>query len=208
MLKRSTSMSIYTYKFQKNMCEILNTEYFEDQSLSDQEIYKFPENYKYIGTQPWNKGNAEFQRGEFNPFYGKKHSRETKKHWSAIRKGKKKSEEARQKLKGKIPWNKDTPWSDEVKRKMSLAKKDCFGDKNNFYGRRHSDDTKQLMSSLKKGILTGPCSEEKKANIAKARVGKRWYKNIDSSECVCCYPGQEPIGWIPGMVKKKLEIIS
>lgn len=70
-----------------------------------------------------------------------------------------------------------------------------------FYGRKHSDKTKELMSNLKKGISTGPFSEEKRANIAKARVGKKWYKNIDSSECVCCYPGCQPEGWIPGMVK-------
>lgn len=109
--------------------------------------------------------------------------------------------------KGRIPWNKGVSWDEKARHKMSLAKNGCFGEKNNFFGKRHSDETKQLMSSLKKGIIAGPCSEEKKANIAKARVGKKWYRNIDSTECVCCYPGQEPNGWVPGMVKKKLEII-
>ena len=49
--------------------------------------------------------------------------------------------------------------------------------------------------------------KKRKANIAKARVGKRWYKNIDGTECTCCYPGNEPMGWIPGKVKKKSETI-
>jgi hypothetical protein len=200
-------MSIYTYKIHKALCEIFNTEYFEDPSLSDQELDKIPEDARYSAAEPWNKGNGEYQKGESNPFYGKKHTQKQKDHWSKIRTGKLLSEETKQKLRGRAAWNKGIPWEKKVKQKMSLAKKDCFGDKNNFYGRKHSDETKQLMSSLKKGILTGPCSEEKKANIAKARVGKRWYKNIDSSECVCCYPGEEPIGWIPGMVKKKLENI-
>lgn len=202
-------MSIYTYKTNKALCELFNTEYFEHPDVSDQELYKTPEGAKYNGVEPWNKGRGDFQKGELNPFYGKHHSEEVRRRWSEIRKGRKLSEEHKHKLKGHIPWNKGVSMSEDAKEKMSLAKKGMFvGEKNPFYGQRHSDETKQLMSSLKKGILTGPCSEEKKANIAKARVGKRWYKNIDSTECVCCYPGKEPAGWIPGMVKKKLETIS
>ena len=161
-------MSIYTYNSAKQFCEILNIEFQENPSISDQLIDE----------------GADLSNDKWGQMWGN------------------------QVNKGRTPWNKGLPWGEDVREKMSLAKKDCFGDKNNFYGRKHSDATKQLMSSLKKGILTGPCSEEKKANIAKARIGKRWYKNIDSTECVCCYPGQEPAGWIPGMVKKKLETIS
>jgi hypothetical protein len=36
-------MSIYTYKTQAFLCELLNTEYFEDPSLSDQELNNIPE---------------------------------------------------------------------------------------------------------------------------------------------------------------------
>lgn len=160
-------MSIYTYNSAKQFCEILNIEFQENPSISDQLIDE----------------GADLSNDKWGQMWGN------------------------QVNKGRTPWNKGLTWNEDVREKMSLAKQNCFGEKNNFYGRKHSDTTKQLMSSLKKGILTGPCSDEKKSNIAKARVGKRWYKNIDSTECICCYPGQEPKGWIPGMVKKKLETI-
>jgi len=43
-------MSIYTYKTQKALCEILNTEYYEDPCLSDQELYAIPEDSILGGT--------------------------------------------------------------------------------------------------------------------------------------------------------------
>ena len=43
-------MSIYTYKIHKNLCEILNTEYFESPSVSDQELDKIPEDSILGGT--------------------------------------------------------------------------------------------------------------------------------------------------------------
>lgn len=160
-------MSIYTYNSAKQFCKILDIEFQEHPSRSDQLIDE----------------GADLSNNKWGQMWGN------------------------QVNKGRTPWNKGLSWNEDVREKMSLAKQDCFGEKNNFYGRKHSDATKQLMSSLKKGILTGPCSEEKKANIAKARVGKRWYKNIDETDCTCCYPGNEPVGWIPGKVKRKLENI-
>lgn len=65
--------------------------------------------------------------GEKNPFFGRKHSDETKKHWSEIRKGRKESEETKLKkstaLKGRLPWNTGLHLSDEHKKKVSIALK-------------------------------------------------------------------------------------
>ena len=43
-------MSIYTYKTQKALCEIFNTEYYEDPRLSDQELDKIPQDSVLGGT--------------------------------------------------------------------------------------------------------------------------------------------------------------
>jgi hypothetical protein len=92
-------MSIYTYKTQKALCEIFNTEYYEDPCLSDQELSKLPEG-------EYNKPLT----GEAAPHYGCRHSKETKEHWSRIRKGIK-------------PPNTGIPMSVEAKLKSSLSHK-------------------------------------------------------------------------------------
>ena len=76
-----------------------------------------------------------FQDGVHNMFYGKKHTKESKKQMSesskgcvAWNKGKKMSPESRKKLsnscKGRVPWNKGIPHSTETKKKIGeLASK-------------------------------------------------------------------------------------
>jgi hypothetical protein len=49
-VKEYSSMSIYTYKTNKVLCEIFNTEYFEYPSISDQELSKLPEDSILGGT--------------------------------------------------------------------------------------------------------------------------------------------------------------
>lgn len=164
------------------------------------------------------KSEAQKRIGNIPPSaLGRKDTESTKQKKTLSRIGKKASPDTIEKLRkshmGQKAWNIGIPHSVETRNKISIASsnpseetrrkmsKAKIGNTNKL-GKRLSEKSKQLMSSVKKGILTGPCSEEKKANIGKARVGKRWYKNIDSTECVCCYPGQEPVGWIPGMVKK------
>ena len=120
ILQRSTSMSIYTYKFHKAMCDVLGTEYYEDLLLSDQEIDVIPEDAKNYGISggitpttwksgnvPWNKGRkvSEEERLRLKKMCenrvpwnkGKtgvqKHSEEWKQNHSAKLKGKKQSEE-------------------------------------------------------------------------------------------------------------------
>lgn len=74
-------MSIYTYKTQKALCELFNTEYYEHPSVSDQEMDKIPE--EATCAEPWNKSNDLFM-GKNNPmtervgekhfFWGRTHS--------------------------------------------------------------------------------------------------------------------------------------
>lgn len=84
-------------------------------------------------------GRTSSQHGKLNPWYGQKHSPETKKLLSELAKKRKKrsgfkhSEETKEKMrqkklgkpsnrKGHTPWNKGIATTDEIKRKMSEAK--------------------------------------------------------------------------------------
>jgi hypothetical protein len=69
---------------------------------------------------------------EQNPFYGKKHTEETKQKIGLARKGKK--------------------YSEETKKKMSLSQ---LGEKHPMYGKKHSEETKRKMSEsrLKKSTI-------------------------------------------------------
>lgn len=90
------------------------------------------------------------------------------------------SEESRLKMsnsrKGKPPWNK--------------------GKKNIF-----SEETLKIMSEKKLGLTTGPMDIQTKNKISNARKNKKWYKNPNTRECICCLPGDQPKDWIPGMYK-------
>jgi hypothetical protein len=74
-------MSIYTYKTHKALCELFNTEYYENPCLSDQQLDFIPENSTV--AEPWNKGNDMFmgknnpmaeRTGEKHFFWGKTHT--------------------------------------------------------------------------------------------------------------------------------------
>lgn len=141
--------------------------------------------------------------GRKNGFFGKTHSDEQKAKWKVSRKGTIVPDEVKQKLKGRIPWNKGKESSDETKQKMSEARAGkYFGENNNFYGKTHTNESKQKMSDAKKGKLIGPHSSSTVKKISEARKGKRWYKNQEGTECRCLVPGTEPPEWIPGMIKK------
>jgi hypothetical protein len=92
-------MSIYTYESAKRFCEILNIEFRESTAVSDQELDRIPEDV-------CNKALS----GSAAPHHGCRHSEETKKHWSKIRKGIK-------------PPNIGKPMSSEAKLKSSLSHK-------------------------------------------------------------------------------------
>lgn len=73
--------------------------------------------------------------GSNNPFYGKKHSEESRKKMSDAKKG-------------RIPWNKGKKASEESRKKMSEAKK---GKPSSFKGKKMSEETRRKLSELKKG---------------------------------------------------------
>lgn len=101
-------------------------------------------------TEKQKKAISKRQQGENNSFYGKKHSEETKEHWSKIRTGRKQSEKSKQKIseanKGKI-------LSFETKRKIAEARKNYTGENHPRYGRKHSEESKKKISESTKGRI-------------------------------------------------------
>ncbi len=81
--------------------------------------------------------------GELNPWYGKKHTEETKQKIGDGNRGKDVSEETREKLRN-LRLNK--PTSEETKEKISLS---MIGEKNHFYGKHHTEETKEKMRGPK-----------------------------------------------------------
>lgn len=63
-----------------------------------------------IGKSSWNKGLKGYNAGEKHPLFGKGHSDKSKKKMSESHKGHKFPKERRDKLKGRIPWNKGIPF--------------------------------------------------------------------------------------------------
>ena len=94
--------------------------------------------------------------GENHPFYGKHHSKETKRKLSEIKKGKHHSKETKRKI---SEAKKGKHLSEETKRKMSEAKK----------GKHLSEETKRKMSEAKKGKHV---SKETKRKMSEAHKGK------------------------------------
>jgi len=67
------------------------------------------------------------------------------------------------------------PISDENRAGMSarmLGNKICIGNKNHL-GKKHSPEARAKMSANRKGLCTGPLSEEHKAKISEAKKGLR-----------------------------------
>ena len=70
-------------------------------------------------------------QGEYNPFYGKKHSEDNKRKWS----------EQQSRFRH----------SDETKRKMSESHK---SENNHFYGKKHSIETRKIIGAKIKGMFS------------------------------------------------------
>jgi len=110
--------------------------------------------------------------GENNPFFGKRHSEETKARIGAKNRGRKPSEETRKKMSksrmGRKSWNegltketdprlkrhsevlKGTKHTPEAKKKMSEVR---MGEKNHFFGKKHTRNSIKKMSESKKGQI-------------------------------------------------------
>ena len=94
---------------------------------------------------------GQTNNGENNPFYGKRHTEETKQKISEANKGKKHefSEEHKQKI-GES--NKGKTLSEETKQKISESRKGkCCGENHPMFGKQHSEETKQKISEANKG---------------------------------------------------------
>ncbi|MFA5247875.1 MAG: NUMOD3 domain-containing DNA-binding protein [Patescibacteria group bacterium] len=84
---------------------------------------------------------------------------------SEAHKNKHPSEETRNKLKGRNPWNKGIPLSEEAKQKLSES---CKGRIPWNKGVPHKQESKNKMSIKKKGI---PLSEEHKKHLSESHKG-------------------------------------
>ena len=115
------------------------------------------------------------------PGKGGKHSEETKKLMSQWQIGKVISEETKSRIStsnlGKTPWNKGVPRTQEVKDKISLAKKgkrlpqeaiDKMAKA--LKGRVFSEETRRKISEAKKGTKYKKMSDEGRANISKGKI--------------------------------------
>lgn len=128
-----------------NFCKIIN---------KNVRIFVYKDSCKYCG-QPFLAdwyGSAEAQfcdnscanSGQFSSSYGGL-SEEHKKNISIANSG-------------KNHWLYGKKWSEEVKEKMRLAKKNKMVGKNNpFYGRAHTEETKKKISDKNKGKNYGQC---------------------------------------------------
>lgn len=68
--------------------------------------------------------------------------------------------------------------SESTRKKQSESAKNHIGEKNNFYGKRHSDEALKLMSEAKKGISR---PREHVENAARARWIRVYQKDIDGN---------------------------
>ena len=109
------------------------------------------------------------------------HSDEHKLKNSLSNKGKKKSDSHIEKMKKRRQSDetkekiskskKGKKHTEETKQKISLSKKGKYnGEKNPFYGKKHTDKFKKNLSKIKKGIKL---SDETKEKISKSHIGKK-----------------------------------
>ncbi len=108
---------------------------------------------KEIQSRPKSEEHAKKIR-EMN--IGRKHTPETRKKMSEASKGKPKSEQMRKRLSETKTGTTRPPFSEEWLNNLSEGHK---GDKNGFYGKTHSPETKKKISEARKrqtGVKRGP----------------------------------------------------
>jgi hypothetical protein len=107
--------------------------------------------------------SAKF-KGSGNGMYGKKHNDETKKAISYANKGRVQPEEEKLKQKAAITGRKRNTFSQQWIEKMSLAKQ---GEKNNMFGKNHTNIAKQKMKEKAIGRKQSPETIAKKAEAVR-----------------------------------------
>lgn len=119
------------------------------------------------GIASWNKGKK----------YSEEQKQKMQKPKSALHK-----EHLSKALKGREPWNKDKTGvcSIETREKLSTNAKKRIGNKNPFFGKKHSDKTRKKMvdnhpdmSGERNGMFGNTHSKEARDKISKARKGKK-----------------------------------
>lgn len=99
----------------------------------------------YVYTEETLKKMRELNKGENNPFYGKKHTQET------LKKMRERSIsiETRKKMSGKTPWNKGLKMNSETRKKISES---MSGKNNPMYGkkREHTPEARKKMGEASK----------------------------------------------------------
>jgi hypothetical protein len=115
---------------------------------------------------------SEMRSGENNPNYGKIMSEEQKRKLSEAAKGRKLTEEHKDKIRKRMignTWNIGRQLSEETKQKVGEAQK------GNQYmkGRKYSEETRKKMSESHKGIKP---SEETKKKLSEAKKGNQNWK--------------------------------
>jgi group I intron endonuclease len=122
-------------------------------------ITRTEEEKRNISTAKKGKG-----MGEDNPFYGKKHSEETRKKMSLSHSGAVVSEETKRKMSES---HKGHVWTEESKSKVSRTKK----------GIPKSEETRRKMSEAKKGVGLEQMSEKRKASFLAMQEKNKGRKN-------------------------------
>lgn len=75
--------------------------------------------------------------------------------------------------KGPDNWAYGRTLPEEIKEKISKTLTGLLvGEKNPFYGKKHSEETKRRISEIQIGQKRGPCSEEKKRKISQSQKGR------------------------------------
>ena len=101
------------------------------------------------------------KNGKLNGMYGKHRTEEEKQH-------------LRECLKGRPSCLKGIPKSEEAKRKMSESRKGKYtGENNSFYGKHHSEKTKEKLSKIHQG--------KKPTNMRKVIVDSTVFESV--AEC-------------------------
>lgn len=152
---------------------------------------------------------SEERSGKNNPFYGRKHTLETKQKISKANKGKLTGENNPMfgvNVYEKILLEQGEQYLNEIKKRIS---KSCSGEKNGFYGHKHSLETREHLSNVMKTSeiikatreneenrkkLSESLKNSKKLKASRSSIEYRNKKRLQYAKCVelgtkpkCCF---------------------